>query len=62
MMRISREEDVNTSIFYMYFGGIEAKCREKPQMFGRTEGDYITIMPSIKMKTVIEPVYFILFY
>ena len=46
-MRIYREEDVKTSIFYMYFGGLEDKCREKPQMFGRTEGDNITIMPLV---------------
>ena len=55
MMRISREEDVNTSIFYMYFGDVEDKCHEKPQMFGRTEGDYIMIMPPIKLKTILEP-------
>ena len=55
MMRISREEDVNTSIFYMYFGGVEDKCDEKPHMFGSMEGDYITIMPPIKMKTILEP-------
>ena len=54
-MRIYREEDVKTSIFYMYFGGVEEKCRQKPQMFGRTEGDYITIVPPIKMKTILEP-------
>ena len=62
MMRISREEDVNTSIFYMYFGGFEDKCDEKPHMFGRMEGDYITIIPPIKMKTIREPIlfYFIL--
>ena len=39
----------------MYFGGVEDKCCEKPQMFGRTEGDYITIMPPIKLKTILEP-------
>ena len=33
----------------------EDKCGEKPQMFGRTEGDYITIMPPIKLKTILEP-------
>ena len=54
-MRIYREEDVKTSIFYMYFGGAEDKCCEKPQIFGRTEGDYITIMPPIKLKTILEP-------
>ena len=50
MMRISREEEVNTSIFYMYFGGVEDKCDQKPHMFGRMEGDYIMIMPPIKLK------------
>ena len=54
-MRIYREEDVKKSNFYMYFGGVEDKCHEKPQMFGRKEGDYITIMPPIKMKTILEP-------
>ena len=34
----------------MYFGGIEDKFCEKPQMFGKTEGDYITIMPPIKIE------------
>ena len=24
-------------------------------MFGRMEGDYITIMPPIKLKTILEP-------
>ena len=49
------EEDVKTSNFYMYFGDAEEKCCEKPQMFGRTEGDYITIMPPIKLKTILKP-------
>ena len=53
-MRIYREEDVKTSKFYMYFGGVEDKCCGKPQMFGRTEGDYITIMPPIKLKTILK--------
>ena len=53
-MRIYREEDVKTSIFYMYFGGVEDKCRQKPQMFGRTKGYYITIMPPNKLKTILE--------
>ena len=46
----------------MYFGGVEDKFREKPQKFGRMEGDYITIMPPIKLKTILEPTifYFIL--
>ena len=39
----------------MYFGGVEDKCCEKPQMFGMMEGDYIMIMPPIKLKTIIEP-------
>ena len=39
----------------MYFGGVEDTCCEKPQMFGRTEGDYIMIMPPIKLKTILEP-------
>ena len=39
----------------MYFGGAEDKCRDKPQMFGKTEGDYITIMPPIKLKTILKP-------
>ena len=39
----------------MYFGGVEDKCCEKPQMFGRIEGDYIMIMPPIKLKTILEP-------
>ena len=38
----------------MYFGSAKDKCREKPQMFGRTEGDNITIMPLIKLKTILE--------
>ena len=54
-MRISREEDVKTSNFYKYFGSVEDKCHEKPQMFGRTEGDNITIMPLIKLTTILEP-------
>ena len=54
-MRIGREEDVKTSNFYMYFGSAEDKCCEKPQMFGRTEKDYITIMPPIKLKAILEP-------
>ena len=43
------------SNFYMYFGGIEEKCHEKLQMFGRKEGDYIMIMPPIKLNTILEP-------
>ena len=39
----------------MYFGSTQDKCYEKPQMFGRTEGDNITIMPLIKLKTILEP-------
>ena len=39
----------------MYFGDVEEKCCEKPQMFGRTEGDYITIMPPIKLKAILDP-------
>ena len=39
----------------MYFGGDEDKCCEKPQMFGRAEGDYIMIMPPIKLKTILDP-------
>ena len=39
----------------MYFGGAEDKGCEKPQMFGGTKGDYITIMPPIKLKTILEP-------
>ena len=31
------------------------KCCEKPQMFGRTKGYYIMIMPPIKLKTTLEP-------
>ena len=38
----------------MYFGGAEDKCCEKLEMFGRTEGDYITIMPPIKLKTILD--------
>ena len=38
----------------MYFGGVEEKCCEKPEMFGRMEGDYIMIMPPIKLKTILE--------
>ena len=38
----------------MYFGGDEDKCCEKPQMFGRVKGDYIMIMPPIKLKTILE--------
>ena len=49
------EEDVKTSIFYMYFGGVEDKFREKPQKFGRMEGDYIMIMTPIKLKAILEP-------
>ena len=44
-----------TSNFYMYFGGAKDKCCEKPQMFERKEPDYITIMPPIKVKTILEP-------
>ena len=40
----------------MYFGGDEDKCCEKPQMFGRAEGDYIMIMTPIKVKTILEPI------
>ena len=54
-MKIYREEDVKTSNFYMYFGGAEEKCCEKPQMFRRAEGDYIMSMPPIKLKTILEP-------
>ena len=39
----------------MYFGSDEDKICEKPQMFGRTEGDYITVMPPIKLKAILEP-------
>ena len=39
----------------MYFGGDKDKFCEKPQMFGRAEGDYITIMPPIKLKAILEP-------
>ena len=38
----------------MYFGGVEDKCCEKPQMFGRMEGGYIMIMQPIKLKTILE--------
>ena len=41
----------------MYFGGPEDKCCEKPQMFGRIEGDYITIM----LKTILKPIFFLKF-
>ena len=47
----------------MYLGGAEEKCCDKPQMFGKTKGDYIMIMPPIKLKTINEPTivfYFIL--
>ena len=54
-MRIQREEDVKTRDFYIYFGGAEDKYCEKPQIFGRTEGDCIMIMPPIKLKTILEP-------
>ena len=30
----------------------EDKCGEIPQMFGKTKGDYIMIMPPIKLKTL----------
>ena len=46
----------------MYFGGVEDKCCGKPQMFGRTEGDYITIMPPIKLKTILEPTIFLFYF
>ena len=36
----------------------EDKCDEKPQMFGRTEGDYIMIVPPIKLKTIPNPLFF----
>ena len=54
-MRVYREQDVKTIILYMYFGGVKDKCCEKPQKFGWTEGDYIMIMPPIKLKTILEP-------
>ena len=44
----------------MYFGGIEDKFCEKPQMFGRMDGHYIMIMPPIKLKTILEPTIFFL--
>ena len=31
------------------------KCGEKPQMFGREDGDYMMMMPPIKWKTILEP-------
>ena len=40
----------------MYFGSAENKCCETPQMFGRMEGDFITLMPPIKLKTIIETI------
>ena len=46
----------------MYFGSDEEKSCEKPQMFGRMEGDYITIMPPIKLKAIIEPTIFLNFF
>ena len=46
----------------MYFGGDEDKCCEKTQMFGRAEGDYIMIMPAIKLKTILDPTIVFLFY
>ena len=41
---------------------VEDKCCEKAQMFGRTEGDYITIMPPIKLKAILEPTIFLKFF
>ena len=38
-----------------YFGSAEDKCHEKTQIFGRMEGDNITIMQLIKLKTILEP-------
>ena len=48
----------------MYFGGVEETFCGKPQMFGRIEGDYIKIMPPIKLKTILAPkiVFFIKFH
>ena len=39
----------------MYFGGVEDKCCEKPQMFGWMEGDYIVSILPIKLKSILEP-------
>ena len=39
----------------MYFGGAEEIFVRNQKMFGKKEGDYITIMPPIKLKTILEP-------
>ena len=36
------------------------KCGEKPQMFGRADGDYMMMIPPIKWKTILEPKLFCL--